>query len=91
MAAALLAIRRDPPPLAAPAAASLLADLRAGIEIHGKLLRERVVFYKQARRLERIRRLPLVRLLLRLRNSRSLKLVARPLRTLYRRARRSLA
>jgi glycosyltransferase involved in cell wall biosynthesis len=91
MAAALLAIRRDPPPLAAPAAASLLADLRAGIEIHGKLLRERVVFYKQARRLERIRRLPLVRLLLRLRNSRSLKLVARPLRPLYRRARRSLA
>jgi glycosyltransferase involved in cell wall biosynthesis len=85
MAQALLAIRREPPPLAATA--RLLADLRAGIELHGKLLRERIGFYEQVVRLERIRRSPPVRLLRRLRNSRKLKRLARPLRPLYRRAR----
>ncbi len=90
MADALLAISREPAPLGAAAAAHLLADLRAGIELNGKLLRERIGFYERLERRERLWRSPPVRLLLRLRHNRSLKLIARPLRPLYRRLRGSL-
>ncbi len=95
MAAALLAIRREPPPAPAAGAAHLLSDLRGGIELYNVHLRERVEFARRARRFER----PLARLgqswagkrLLALRRRRLVKVAARPLHPLTRRARRLLS
>jgi glycosyltransferase involved in cell wall biosynthesis len=95
MAAALLAIRGTEPPGGAAAAARMLADLRGGIEIYRGHLRERTDFERRARRFERrieaIRMSLPVRALLRLRRYRVFQLASRPLRPLYRRARRSLS
>lgn len=95
MQAALLAIAREPRPDGAAASARLLADLRRGVEIYRGHLRERAVFAQRAarfeRRIERVRRHPLIVRLLALRRYRLARLAARPLRPLTRRARRLLA
>jgi glycosyltransferase involved in cell wall biosynthesis len=90
MAAALLAVRDAPAPDAAPAAARLLADLRGGLELNGKLLRERSEFERRARRIERMLRHPLARVLLRVRRNRAAQIALRPLRPIYRRTRSAL-
>jgi len=95
MAAALLAILREPPPAAAPAAMRMLADVRSGIELYNAHLRERRLFAHRADRLDRAvalarRTLP-VRAMLALRRYRVVKLIAFPLRPLTARARRLLA
>jgi len=95
MAAALLAIQREPPPESMPAAARLLADLRGGIELYHDLLRERVEFARRAQRLERLvarlRRSMPGRALLALRRYRAVKVIAYPLRPLTARLRRLLS
>jgi glycosyltransferase involved in cell wall biosynthesis len=92
MSAALLAIRRDPPPTSEAAAARLLADLRGGMEFYDAQLRQRVDFARRAfrfeRRIARVRASAPVRLLLGLRRYRLMRIAARPLRPLLRRARR---
>jgi O-antigen biosynthesis protein len=92
MREALLAIRTQEP---AGGVGFLLADLRAGLELDGVLLRERADFKRRARRFERplewiANRLP-VRLALHLRRYRVVQLAVRPIRPLYRRARRALS
>jgi hypothetical protein len=92
MAAALLAIAREPQPSHGASAARLLADVRAGMEAyHGHLL-ERMEFARRAQRFDRlvelVRASPPVRLLLALRRYRVVRLAARPLRPLTRRIRR---
>jgi glycosyltransferase involved in cell wall biosynthesis len=95
MAAALLAIRREPRPDGAAASARLLADLRGGLEIYHGHLRERADFARRAlrfeRRLDAIRQSAIVRRLLALRRYRAVRLAARPLRPLTKRARRLLS
>ncbi len=95
MALALLAIRRRPQ-LADPAGnARLLADLRGGLEIYHRHLRERADFARRAlrfeRRMLRVRESAIVRHLLALRRYRAVRIAARPLRPLKRRARRMLS
>jgi glycosyltransferase involved in cell wall biosynthesis len=94
MAAALEAIVRDPPATAAPAAARMLADLRAGLEVYGRHLGERASYRHRALRFERpllrLRHSGPVRRLLRLRRYRIVRAAARPLRPLTRLARRLL-
>jgi glycosyltransferase involved in cell wall biosynthesis len=94
MAAALLAIAREPAPAAPGPAARLLGDLRGGIEIYHKHLSERAEFERRAkrfeRRIERVRANRLVRALLGLRRFRLVRLLARPLRPLTSRLRRAL-
>jgi glycosyltransferase involved in cell wall biosynthesis len=94
MAAALLAIAREPPPSSAAGAARLLADVRAGTEAYHLLLRERLEFARRAARFDRLvaraRSSSVVRFLLALRRYRLARLVARPLRPLTRRVRRLL-
>lgn len=92
MREALLAIRSEEP---GGGVASLLADLRAGLELHGVLLRERADFKRRARRFERplewiAGRLP-VRVAMYARRYRVVQLAVRPIRPLYRRARRVLS
>jgi glycosyltransferase involved in cell wall biosynthesis len=95
MAAALLAIGREPQPGGGAAAARLLADLRGGLETYGRHLHERNDFARRAlrfeRRIDRVRASRPVRWLLRLRRYRVVRLAARPLRPLTRRARRVLS
>lgn len=95
MAAALSAIRREPAPDAPASAARLLADLRRGLETYHGHLRDRAEFARRAlrfeRRLARLRESLPVRTLLSLRRHRIVRLVARPLRPLFRRARRLLS
>jgi glycosyltransferase involved in cell wall biosynthesis len=95
MAAALAAIRREPPPTGTASASRLLADLRGGLEIYHGHLRERADFARRAlrfeRRLARLRRSRPLRALLALRRYRVLRLAARPLRPLAARARRLLS
>ena len=87
MEAALLAIVREPRPDGALASARLLADLRSGIELYRTGLQERAAFaFRVNRRLERLRASPTVRRLLGLRRYRFVRLAARPLRSLARRA-----
>jgi glycosyltransferase involved in cell wall biosynthesis len=95
MAGALLAIRREPPPGPTAGTAHLIADLRSGLEIYHRHLRERADFARRAlrfeRRLARVRQSPPVRRLLALRRYRAIRLAARPLRPLTRRMRRWLS
>jgi O-antigen biosynthesis protein len=95
MAGVLLAIRREPPPDATAGAARLLADLRAGVDAYNVHLRERMDFAHRAlrfeRRIARVRSSGLVRRLLALRRYRLVRIAARPLRPLTRRARRLLS
>ena len=95
MAAALLAIRRQPQPSAAPAAARLLADLRGGLETYTTHLGERADFARRAlrfeRRIVRLRRSRPFRMLLRLRRYRAVRALARPFRPVTRRARRLIS
>ena len=95
MAAALLAIAREPPPRSPAASARLLADLRGGIEIYHSQLRERVDFARRAQRFERrvarLRASRPGRMLLKLRHHPFARRAARPLRPLFRRARRMLS
>ncbi len=95
MAAALLSIRREPPPAATAGAARLLADLRGGIEVYSGHLRERIGFAQRAQRFERplvrIRRSAAARLLLAARRNRGVKTLTYPLRPLTRRARELLS
>jgi len=92
MAAALLAIRREPPPPAGAGAARLLADLRGGLEGYTGHLKERADFARRAlrfeRRLVRVRESRPVRLLARLRRYRLARALARPVRPITRRVRR---
>ncbi|MDE3070057.1 MAG: glycosyltransferase family 4 protein [Acidobacteriota bacterium] len=94
MAAALGAIMGQPAAGGAPAAARLLADLRGGLELYDGHLRERADFAHRALRFERlIARLSggrTARTLLALRRNRVMRLVVRPLRPLFRRARAAL-
>ena len=53
MAAALLAIQREPPPPSGAGAARLLADLRGGLEAYTGHLKERADFARRALRFER--------------------------------------
>lgn len=95
MAAALLAIARQPPPSAALSSARLAADLRAGIEIYTRHLAERRDFARRALRferpLDRLRRRREVRWMLRLRHSRAGRLIVRPFRPVKQRLRRVLS
>jgi glycosyltransferase involved in cell wall biosynthesis len=96
MAAALLAIAREPPPRANAAAARMLADLRGGLEIYHTHLRERMEFARRAARVERLvarlRRRALFRAVQRLRSNRVIKqLIGRPLHPLTVRLRRLLS
>jgi hypothetical protein len=95
MAAALLAIRREPPPSPTGGAARLLADVRSGVELYNAHLRERMLFARRADRLDRavaiVERSVPVRALLSLRRYRLVKLIAYPLRPLTARIRRLLA
>jgi len=94
MAAALLAIRRRPRPTDPAGTARLLADLRGGLETYHRHLRERADFAQRAlrfeRRILRVRQSAIVRRLLALRRYRAVRIAARPLRPLTRRARRIL-
>jgi glycosyltransferase involved in cell wall biosynthesis len=91
MAAALLAIRREPPPAQAAGTARMLADLRGGLESYTGRLRERNDFARRAlrfeRRLVRVRESGLARALVALRRYRLARIAARPLRPLTRRVR----
>lgn len=95
MAAALLAIAREPQASGPVASARLLRDLRSGIEVHRGLLAERADFERRARRFERrielVRRNQYVRWTLGLRRYRAVRLATRPLRPLFRRFRRALS
>ncbi len=95
MAAALLAIRREPQPFRPAASARLLADLREGLEVYQTHLHERMDFARRAlrfeRRIERVRKNRLVRWALRLRRYRAVRFAVRPLRPLTRRVRRALS
>jgi glycosyltransferase involved in cell wall biosynthesis len=95
MAAALAAIRSEPPPSGALPAARLLADLRGALEVSGMYMRERAELLgrleRLRRRLRRIASMPPFRWLLRLRHNRIFTLVTRPLRPIVRRLRRLLA
>jgi glycosyltransferase involved in cell wall biosynthesis len=95
MAAALIAIRREPPPAPGAGAARLLADIRSGVELYNAHLRERVLFARRADRFDRAvalaRRTPPVRALLWVRRYRLVKIAAYPLRPLTARIRRLLA
>jgi glycosyltransferase involved in cell wall biosynthesis len=95
MAAALLAIGREPQPDGSAPSARLLADLRGGLEIYHGQLRERVDFARRAhrfeRRVERLRSSRLGRLLIALRRHPVVRTAARPLRPLTRRVRRLLS
>jgi glycosyltransferase involved in cell wall biosynthesis len=95
MAAALLAIAREPAPSGPAGTARLLADLRGGLEIYHGHLRERADFARRAlrfeRRILRLRQSWAARRLLTLRRFRAVRLAARPLRPLTRRVRRLLS
>jgi glycosyltransferase involved in cell wall biosynthesis len=95
MAAALLAIRRDPQPAGPAASARLLEDLRGGLEIYHWHLRERTIYASRAlrfeRRIERVRNNRWVRWALALRRHRAVRVAARPFRPLTRRIRRALS
>jgi len=95
MAAALLRIRREPPPAAGAGAARLLADLRSGIEVYGGHLHERMDYARRATRFERplaqLRERRSGRVLLAAKGNRVVKIVAYPLRPLTGRARRLLS
>jgi O-antigen biosynthesis protein len=95
MAGALLAIRREPAPSGVDAASRLLEDLRGGLETYHLHLRERTAYADRARRIEnRLRRViaaPPFRWLLALRRFRAVRLVARPLAPVVRRARKALS
>ncbi len=92
MAAALLAIQREPPPPSGAGAARLLADLRGGLEAYTGHLKERADFARRAlrfeRRLVRVRESRPVKVLARLRRYRLARALARPVRPLTRRVRR---
>jgi O-antigen biosynthesis protein len=92
MEAALHAIVREPQPDPVAASARLIADLRSGLEAYHGHLRERASFAARARRFERrieqLRASWPVRRVLVLRRYRAMQLLARPLRPLFRRARR---
>jgi glycosyltransferase involved in cell wall biosynthesis len=92
MAAALQAIRREPPPGPAAAAGHLLADLRGGLERYSGQMAERAALKRRALRLERIvrrvRYSPPVRGVFVLRRFRVVRLLATPARPLLRRLRR---
>lgn len=95
MAAALLAIAREPRPGGAAASARLLADLRSGLEAYHGHLRERADFARRAlrfeRRLHRLRESRAVRRVLALRRFRLVRLAARPFRPVTGRVRRLLS
>jgi glycosyltransferase involved in cell wall biosynthesis len=95
MAQALLSIRDEPPPTATASTARMLADLRGGLEIYHGHLRERADFARRAlrfeRRILRVRENALLRRLLALRRFRVVRIAARPLRPVTRRARRLLS
>jgi glycosyltransferase involved in cell wall biosynthesis len=92
MAAALQSIARSPQPGGHAATAGLLADLRGDLETYHRHLRDRADFLARAlrfeRRITRIRRMPPVRVTLKLRHSRAGQIAVRPLRPLARRLRR---
>jgi glycosyltransferase involved in cell wall biosynthesis len=88
MAMTLERIRREPPPDGAAASARMLADLREGLEAYRVHLLERRGFEAQAKRLERIMRLPPVRQARRVRSSPRLRRWLAPFARLLRRARR---
>jgi glycosyltransferase involved in cell wall biosynthesis len=95
MAAALLAIQREPAPASGAGTARLLADIRSGIELYNAHLRERMLFARRADRFDRalalVRRTAPVRVLLWARRFRVVKLIAYPLRPLTARIRRLVA
>jgi O-antigen biosynthesis protein len=90
MAAALLAIRRQPQTTSAVGTARLLADLRSGLEVYEQALdrgRYGALALGIERALRRVRRNRIVSRLLGLRRYRVVQLVARPVRPLVRRLR----
>jgi hypothetical protein len=86
MAAALWRISTSPPPVAGAGAARLLSDLRAGVDLHGGLLRERAELARRharvARIIGRLRRSRTGRALIALRATRAFRAVTYPLRPL---------
>jgi glycosyltransferase involved in cell wall biosynthesis len=95
MAGALVAIRREPQAHTGVAMARMLADLRGGLESYSGHLRERAELKRRTVRMEalvaRVRSSVPVRGVLHLRRYRVAQLLGRPLRPLFRRARRSLS
>ena len=58
MAAALLAIHRAPPPDPNAAARRMVADVRAGVEVHRRHVAERIEYARQAERFDRVKAMP---------------------------------
>lgn len=94
MAAALWRIAESPPSPSGAGAAMLLSDLRAGIDLHGGLLRERTELARRMARVDRVvgrlRGSAIGRTLLALRRRRGLRLLTYPLRPFTRLLRRML-
>ena len=68
MAAALWKIHAEPAPDAVPAAAAMLADIRAGLETYRVHLAERNAYARQVERFERVTKQPAVARVLRQRH-----------------------
>jgi len=95
MAGALWRIRSSPPPAAGAGASRLLADLRAGVDSHGGLLRERAVLAQRNARIQRVigrlRGTAPGRAAAALRRTRAVRVLAYPLRPVSSRLRRLLS
>ena len=85
MAGALREIHRRPPPDPAPAAARMLAEVRASVEAHRGHLAERNGYARQVERIERITKQPAVARVLRQRRRRSVQRLLALARRLLRR------
>lgn len=90
MAAALSAIHRAPPPSPGAGAAQMMADARAGLELHRRHMHERHEFARLARPVLRIKGHRRVQQAQRVRRNRLARLALRPLRPLLRRVRARL-
>ena len=90
MALALQRIRRDPPPPAIPAARDMAVDIRAMLDAYRVHMHERRAFLREAQRIERVKRLPVVRQARRVRASPQARRMFGPFWPLLRSARRRL-
>jgi glycosyltransferase involved in cell wall biosynthesis len=90
MAVAVERIARGPAPDATAASTRMLADLREGLETYRVQLQERKDYERQARTVQRVRRLPVLRHVIRVRQQLGQMRLLRPLRPLFRRVRGKL-
>jgi O-antigen biosynthesis protein len=90
MAVAVERIARGPAPNPAAASARMLADLREGLETYRTQLQERRGWERDAKRYDRLRKIPPLGQVIRLRQRLGMMKALRPLRPLFRRARSKL-